>query len=108
MRIYALQLDDPLSSITPTLVRTLKAHDAPVITCAVDPSGTLIATGGSEGLVKVWDIKGGYTTHSFRGHGGVVSALSFYTTSDNAKDWKLASAADDTRIIIWDLFSQKL
>ena len=29
-------------------------------------------------MVKVWDIKGGYTTHTFRGHSGIISALSFF------------------------------
>ncbi|KAF3937639.1 Beta-TrCP [Dactylella cylindrospora] len=109
MRIYSLTLTSPLTSITVTQTRSVKAHDAPVITSAVDPTGTLLATGGSDGLVKIWDIKGGYVTHNFRGHGGVISALSFYAPQDkNAKGWRLASGADDTKIIIWDLFSRKM
>lgn len=108
MRIYSLQHDESLTFMKVNLIRTLKAHEAPVITCAVDPTGILLATGGSEGLVKVWDIKGGYVTHNFRGHGGVISALSFYAPANgNAKDWKLASGADDTKIFIWDLYQRK-
>ena len=48
------------------------------MTLAVDRTGTLVATGGADGVVKVWDIRGGYTTHTFHGHGGVVSALHFF------------------------------
>lgn len=29
-------------------------------------------------MVKVWDIRGGYTTHTFHGHSGVISALHFF------------------------------
>ncbi|KAF3181430.1 U3 small nucleolar RNA-associated protein 13 [Orbilia oligospora] len=107
MRIYTLTVTP--TGITATLARAVKAHDAPVITSAIDPTGTLFATGGSDGLVKVWDIKGGFVTHNLRGHGGVISALSFFAPPDrNAKKWRLASGADDTKIIIWDLSTRKM
>ncbi|KAN0065412.1 U3 small nucleolar RNA-associated protein 13 [Thecaphora frezii] len=58
------------------LVRsTPKSHTAQVNVMTVDPTSTLLATGSSDGIVKVWDIIGGYCTHVFRGHGGVVSGL---------------------------------
>jgi U3 small nucleolar RNA-associated protein 13 len=37
-----------------------------------------VATGGADGIVKIWDIQAGYFTHTFHGHGGVVSALHFF------------------------------
>lgn len=37
----------------------------------------LFASGSADGVVKVWDLKGGFVTHVFRGHGGGVSALSW-------------------------------
>jgi U3 small nucleolar RNA-associated protein 13 len=37
-----------------------------------------VGTGGADGIVKIWDIRGGYNTHTFHGHGGVVSALHFF------------------------------
>ncbi|KAI9766518.1 MAG: U3 small nucleolar RNA-associated protein 13 [Geoglossum simile] len=79
MRIYSLK-PSPLSTpiLVPELLRSLKPHSSPVITSAVDRTGTLLATGGAEGLVKVWDIKGGFITHTLRGHGGIVSALHFF------------------------------
>lgn len=47
---------------------------------AVDEEGTetentLFATGSADGIVKVWDTKGGFVTHVFKGHGGGVSAV---------------------------------
>jgi U3 small nucleolar RNA-associated protein 13 len=81
MRIYAVSPADTESdnqSLTLELLRTLRPHTSPVVTLATDRTGTLVATGGAEGVVKVWDIRGGYTTHTFHGHGGVVSALHFF------------------------------
>lgn len=88
------------------LVRQMKAHEAPVISIATDSTSTLVATGGAEGMVKVWDIRGGYVTHNFKGHGGVVSALKFYGQG-GGKVWRLASGADDCKIRIWDLVARK-
>lgn len=79
MRIYALSpLDESSRAIDATLVRSFKPHTAPIVTTAVDSTGTLLATGAADGSIKVWDIRGGYATHTFHGHGGVVSALCFF------------------------------
>src|SRR5689334_9539621 len=86
MRIYALQpseTDDEVVELE--LLRSLKPHTGPVVTLAVDSTGTLVATGGADGVVKVWDIRAGYTTHTFHGHGGVVSALHFFQVEVTAK-----------------------
>lgn len=138
MKIYALQRsenDSPL--ISASLLRTLKPHTTPVITAAGDSTGTLLATGGTDGVIKVWDIRGGYVTHTFRGHAGVVSALQFFELSatelgnDSKSDKKkrsktdfqqgqsmtnghdsgavfhLASGSEDGKIRIWDLAKRK-
>lgn len=82
MRIYSLTpYDETTKSIQATLVRSLKPHTSPVVTTATDETGTLLATGAADGSVKVWDIRGGYTTHTFHGHGGVISALCFFEVS---------------------------
>jgi U3 small nucleolar RNA-associated protein 13 len=79
MRIYALVPSDAdESAFELELLRSLRPHTSPVVTLAVDKTGTLLATGGSDGIVKIWDIRAGYTTHTFHGHGGVVSALHFF------------------------------
>ena len=31
--------------------------------------------------MKIWDIRGGYVTHTFRGHSGIISALCFFAVS---------------------------
>ena len=82
MRIYSLQrLEGTSIELNPVLQRTLKPHTTPVITATIDQTGTLLATGGADGIVKVWDIRGGYISHTFRGHTGVITALHFFQTN---------------------------
>lgn len=79
MHIYALTSSDTEDeTVQLELVRTLRLHTSPVVTLATDRTGTLVGTGGADGVVKVWDIRAGFTTHTFHGHGGVVSALHFF------------------------------
>ncbi|KAI9818138.1 MAG: U3 small nucleolar RNA-associated protein 13 [Pycnora praestabilis] len=82
MRIYSLgSMTDTKLQATPELLRTLKPHTSPVITSTVDDTGTVLATGGADGVVKVWDIRGGFITHTFKGHSGIISALHFFEVS---------------------------
>lgn len=85
-----------------------RAHDAPVHVCKADPTSTYLASGSADGVVKVWDIRNGYITHVFKGHGGIVSALAFRYPQDLSsvhQDSKmhLITASVDTRIRIFDL-----
>ncbi|KAL6716421.1 U3 small nucleolar RNA-associated protein 13 [Lecanora helva] len=137
MQIYALRQNEGTPLITPTLLRTLKPHTTPVIIAAIDDSGTLLATGGADGIVKVWDIRDGYVTHTFRGHTGVISALHFFKVSDSETEphkkkdkdrlsgkhslehqeltnghnptsaFRLASGSEDGKIRIWNLARRK-
>jgi U3 small nucleolar RNA-associated protein 13 len=137
MRIFALsQSNTEDETIELELLRTLRPHTSPVVTLATDRTGTLVGTGGADGVVKIWDIRGGYTTHTFHGHVGVVSALHFFEVevieredaSENKKrkrksrqegveteqaqgesqiQYRLASGAEDGKIRIWDLHKRK-
>jgi U3 small nucleolar RNA-associated protein 13 len=108
LRIFEMPLDveEPLTKpVQPT--RTIaRAHDAPVHVCKVDPTSTYLASGSADGVVKMWDLARGYTTHVLHGHGGVVSALAFsYPPATGLEDrvMRLVTASVDTRIRIWDL-----
>ncbi|KAJ8122036.1 hypothetical protein ONZ43_g1665 [Nemania bipapillata] len=85
MRIYSLQKTPTTDSIDPHLVRTVRPHTTPVAVLAVDRTSTLLATGGTDGSIKVWDINGGYVTHTFRGPSVLVSALLFFELATTPK-----------------------
>jgi U3 small nucleolar RNA-associated protein 13 len=80
MKFFALQNSDD-QSIEPVLLRTVKPHSSPVVTSSTDSTGTLLATGSADGTIKVWDIRGGFVTHTFHGNGGIISALLFFEVS---------------------------
>lgn len=88
-----------------------RAHEAPVHVSKVDPTSTYLASGAADGVVKVWDIRNGYVTHIFKGHGGVVSALAFNYPRDPSNvttdvKMQLITGSVDTRIRIFDLSSR--
>lgn len=78
---------------------TLKLHEAPIL--VMDVWKGFCATGSADSTVKVVDVKKGFCTHSFKGHAGVVSALSF------AENGLLASGSDDCSVRVWDLFTKR-
>ena len=86
MRVYSLQPYTPGSDLEePALLRTLKPHTTPVLVVAVDKTSTLFATGAADGVTKVWDIRGGYVTHTFRGPNVLIGALHFFELSAESR-----------------------
>jgi len=87
------------------LVRVWKsAHTSPVLSMAYDTTGTLVATGGSDKTVQVWDVEKGYATHMFRGHAGIVHEVNFHP---DPRHLLLFSFSDDCTIRVWDLNRHK-
>ena len=57
-------------------------HTAPVSCMSYDCTSTLLATGGSDSTVKVWDTIQKYCTHNLTGHHGVVRYVGCSTMID--------------------------
>ncbi|XP_069876074.1 transducin beta-like protein 3 isoform X1 [Dipodomys merriami] len=84
-----------------TVTRLWKAvHTAPVAAMAFDPTSTLLATGGCDGAVRVWDVVRHYGTHHFRGSPGVVHLVAFHPDPTRLL---LFSSAADSAIRVWSL-----
>lgn len=127
MRIFSLKKSADGSAIESSLIRTLKPHGTPVVVLAVDRTSTLVATGGTDGSIKVWDIAGGYVTHTFRGPSVLVTALHFFEVASRSQDagrkgknrsrkdddeeedgststsFRLVSGSQDGKVKVWDL-----
>ncbi|KAI4370194.1 hypothetical protein MLD38_018568 [Melastoma candidum] len=51
---------------------------------ACHASGGLLATGGVDRKVLLWDVDGGFCTHFFRGHEGVVTVIAFHPNPETS------------------------
>jgi WD40 repeat protein len=78
--------------------RTLESPAVGVVAFSGD--GRLIASGGDDGLIRVWDVGSGERQALFRGHSGFISGLAF--TPDSSK---LISGGADRTIRTWELKS---
>ncbi|MBN3316249.1 TBL3 protein, partial [Atractosteus spatula] len=82
-------------------VRTWRAiHTSPVASMTFDPTSTLLATGGCDGTIKLWDVVKQYCTHNLKGSPGVVHLVQFHPDSALLQ---LFSSSMDCRIRVWDL-----
>jgi WD40 repeat protein len=59
------------------LTRSLTGHTSQVSGVAFSADGTRIASGNSDGTVKIWDVTSGLLTRSFTGHTAQVSGVAF-------------------------------
>lgn len=66
-------------------------------------TGTLLCSGSSDRTAKVWDVPGGFCTHNFRGHTGIITLVRFHP---NPRREVLFTAADDTTVRVWSLAKQ--
>ncbi|KAJ4167946.1 U3 small nucleolar RNA-associated protein 13 [Fusarium falciforme] len=108
MRIYALKRSEDDGSIEATLTRTVKAHGTPVVVLAVDRTSTLLATGGTDGSVKVWDIAAGYVaarSNEAARKGKKSKRQEDSDEEENASttNFRLACGNQDGKVRVWDL-----
>ncbi|TRY98994.1 hypothetical protein DNTS_001252 [Danionella cerebrum] len=79
-------------------------HNVPVASMNFDCTSTLLATGGCDGTIKLWDVIKQYCTHNLKGSPGVVHLVEFHP---DISKLQLFSSSADCKIRIWDLRTSK-
>lgn len=85
-----------------TQVGVLEGHEGAANTVAFSPNGMLLASGGEDFAVQLWEIETGEQT-LFEGHTNEVTAVGF-----NGDGTLLASTGFDYTVLIWDPTSGEL
>lgn len=85
---------------TGTRIRSLATDKQRTRSISISPDGRLLASGGTDGDLKLWDLATGERVRSIAGHAGAVLGVAF---SPDGKT--LASGGSDNSLRIWDVSS---
>lgn len=88
-----------------TLVASVKAHSGGVSTVAYDPQNGVLATGGEDALIKIWEPEQESLAEvqTLEGHTDWIHSLEFDTAGEY-----LASAGKDKSVRLWRRFDGRL
>jgi WD40 repeat protein len=79
-------------------IASVEAHVGGVSELALSRDGALVASGGADGLVRVWSADAHALVATLEGHQGPITGLAFFPESR-----RLASSSRDGTIRIWRL-----
>jgi len=84
------------------VIQLIDENNKSEVTClAANAETGLIASGHSDGSVRVFDYNSGQLKVTFSGHKSIVTALCF-----DSNGMRLASGGKDTEIVIWDVTNE--
>jgi WD40 repeat protein len=87
----------------PVTIVDKPGHFGPVRCVTQHAGAQLIASGGTEGVVLLWDRRAGRFLRTLVGHTGEVVAMAFQPDGT-----RLASASSDGTVILWDVTGQRI
>ena len=87
-----------LNLISDRSERTLRGHDGWIMSVALSPDGTRIASGSYDKTIKIWDFASGRELRTLRGHEGEVGPVAFSPGGN-----RVISGSMDKTIRVWDV-----
>ena len=82
--------------------RVLEGHEGAILDAVISSDGRRLASGGSDGTVRVWDLALGKELVCLKGHEGAVAHVVF--TRDGSK---ILSGGEDGSVRLWDATTGK-
>jgi hypothetical protein len=93
---------DPLPEAAIARLGTLRLrHTGRVFAVAFSPNGKVLASGGGDNLIRLWDPTTGQKIRLLAGHLGCVRSLAF------SPDGKVLASAGDDWVRLWDVSTGK-
>ena len=83
---------------SPYHIATLEGHTRDVSSVSFSPGGALLATGSSDGTVKLWDVATRENIVTLQGHEGAVRSVSF-----SPDGMLLAFGSSGAKLKLWDV-----
>ena len=80
---------------------TCRGHKGEVVTAAITPDGAILATGGKDPIVKLWDARSGKLLRELDA-AGAVRSLSFSPDGQ-----KLVVGNEAGKVEVWDTTSKR-
>jgi WD40 repeat protein len=83
-------------------LQMLEGHGGPVYSVAFFPNGQQLASGSSDGIVRLWDTRTGKCLQTLEGHKCPVLSIAFPPDGQ-----QLASGSSDGSVLVWDISTGK-
>ncbi|WP_414530784.1 WD40 repeat domain-containing protein [Nodularia chucula] len=77
-------------------VNTLNGHTGIIYAMAINPEGKILASGGGDHKINLWNLDNGEVVATFNGHSNTIRSINF--SNDGLI---LASASTDKTIMLW-------